>query len=140
MLEILEKEKPAQLDILESIQRANSYEIAELSKGFAKVVLNLSNVQTLDNSTTVFEGEIFKVANFSALAAVNVENSFVISANVDFLSQIEISSQAVVFEAKSLSSSLGKRFVEVIGKIDDITIFLGNFTVLKLDNRSKIKV
>ena len=137
---MLEKEKAVQLDILEGVQRANSYDIAELSQGFAKVVLNLSNVQTLDNLTTVFEAEIFKVANFSALAAINEENSFVISANVDFLSQIEISSQAVIFEAKSLSSSLGKRFVEVIGKIDDITVFLGKFTVIKLDNRSKIKV
>jgi len=140
VLEMLEKEKAVQLDILEGVQRANSYDIAELSQGFAKVVLNLSNVQTLDNLTTVFEAEIFKVANFSALAAINEENSFVISANVDFLSQIEISSQAVIFEAKSLSSSLGKRFVEVIGKIDDITVFLGKFTVIKLDNRSKIKV
>jgi acyl-coenzyme A thioesterase PaaI-like protein len=140
MLDILEKEKNTHLEILGSIQRANSYEIVELALGYAKIVLNLSNVQTLDNSTTVFEAEIFKVANFCALAAVNSENSFVISANVDFLSQVEISSNEVVFEAKSLSSSLGKKFVEVKGMIDDITVFIGDFTVLKLDNRSKIKV
>jgi hypothetical protein len=39
-----------------------------------------------------------------------------------------------------LSSSLGKKFVEVVGMIDDIKVFIGDFTVLKLDNRSKIKV
>jgi len=140
MSEVLERDEVKKLNILNSIQRANEYEILSLLPGEAKIVFRLDKAQTLENSTTVFEGEIFKVANFAALAAVNEENNFVIDANVDFLSQVEVTSQEMYFEAKALSSSLGKKFVEVIGTIDDIKLFIGNFTVLKMDSRSKLKI
>jgi len=138
MAEVLEKKM--QLTQIGIISRSSGYEIAELSLGFAKVILNLEKVLTFDDAKIVFEGDIYKAANFAALAAVNEDNVFVINSHVDFLSQVEVTSDEVVFEATSLSSSLGKRFVEVKGFIDEIEIFLGNFTILKLDNRSKIKI
>jgi len=140
MLEVLEPQQQEHLKVLSQVQKSSYYEIEKLEAGYAKVVLRLENVQTNDDGTTVFEGDIFRVANFTALASVNEPHTFVISASVEFLSQIEISSEEITLEAKSLSSSLGKKFVEVRAQINDITIFMGNFTVIRLDNRSKIKV
>jgi len=140
MAEVLDRDEVKKLKILNSVQRASGYDIVSISEGEAKVVFLLEQAQTMENSTTVFEGEIYKAANFTALVAVNEENNFVINANIDFLSQVEVSSKEIVFEAKSLSSSLGKKFVEVTGMIDDIKIFIGSFTILKLDARSKLKI
>jgi len=139
MSEVLEREK-FNLKILSSVQRLNGYDILEIEKGYAKIVFRSENAQTYENSNLIFEGELYKAANFAALIAINEENTFVINSHVDFLSQVEIDVNEVVFEAKSVSSSLGKKFIEVKGNIDDILIFLGNFTILKMDARSKIKI
>jgi len=140
MAEVLEKNEQIHLKYLTSLQRVNNYDVEEISSGYAKIVYRLDEAQVLEDGITIFEGELFKVANFCALAAVNEESIFVINANVDFLSQVELASKKIVFEAKTMNSSLGKKFLEVRGKIDEIVVFLGSFTVLKLDNRSKIKV
>jgi len=139
MSEVLEREKLS-LKILSSVQRVNGYDVLELDRGYAKILFKLDNAETLDNSSTVFEAELYKAANFCALVCINEENTFVVNANVDFLTQVEVSSNEIVFEAKSISSSLGKKFIEVRAKIDEITVFMGNFTVLKMDGRSKIKI
>ncbi len=140
MAEVMNREKQEHLQVLSQVQKTSAYEIEKLDVGYAKVVLRMENVQTGDDGTTVFEGDIFRVANFTALASVNEQHTFVISASVEFLSQIDISSGDLAVEAKSISSSLGKKFVEVRAQINDITVFMGNFTVIRLDNRSKIKV
>ena len=140
MLEVLEKEQKHHLQVLGQIQKSNLYEIEKLGLGYAKVIFRLDNAQTIDDNKTVFEAELFRVANFTALSAVNETQTFVLNVNIEFLSQVDIDSKEIVFEAKAVSSSLGKRFVEVRAKVNDITIFLGNFTVLKMDGRSKIKL
>jgi len=128
------------LKVLTAVQKSNSYEIIEITHGYIKVKFNLEKAESADNPHMVFEAEIFKVANFVALAAVNEPDSFLISSHVDFLSQVEIQSKELIFEAKAVSSSLGKRFVEVTAKSNDIAIFLGDFTVLKLDKRTDLKI
>ena len=128
------------LKVLTSIQKRNGYEIVEITHGYVKVKFNLEKVEVLDNPSIVYEAEIFKVANFVALAAVNELDSFVLSSHVDFLSQVEVESKELIFEAKAMSSSLGKKFVEVTAKSNDITIFIGDFTVLKLDKRTDLRL
>jgi len=139
MSEVLEREKKS-LKVLNSVQRVNGYDVLELERGYSKILFKLDNAETIEKSDIIFEGEIYKAANFSAMVAINEENSFVVNSNVDFLSQIEASSKEIILEAKSISTSLGKKFLEVKGYVGDIVIFIGSFTVLKMDSRSKIKI
>ncbi len=126
------------LKVLSSVKKSNFYEVLELDKNSSKVKLNLENTQTYDDNKMIFEAEIYKCANFTAIIAVNEPNIFSINSNVDFLSQVEISQKEIIFEAKALSSSQGKNFIEVVGKVNDISVFLGNFTLIKLDSRSRV--
>ncbi len=127
------------LKVLNSIQKANGYEIVELDENSSTVKFSLENAQTYDDSKTIFESDIYKCASFCAMVAVNEPNIFIINSNVDFLAQVDLEHKEIIFKAKALSSSRGKNFIEVFGKVNDISIFVGNFTVLKLDSRSKIK-
>ena len=135
MSEVIDREY---LKVLNSVQKSSGYEIVELGENSSKVKLILENTQTTDDSKTVFEAEIYKCASFSAIVSVNEPDSFIINSNVDFLSQVELEQKEIVFEAKALSSSQGKNFIEVVGKINDISVFIGSFTVLKLDKRSMV--
>jgi len=128
------------LKVLISVQKRNSYEIQEIHHGYVKIKFSLEKADVADNKNIVFEADIFKVANFAALAAVNELDSFVLSSHVDFLSQVELESKELIFEAKAMSSSLGKKFVEVTAKSNDIVIFIGDFTVLKLDKRTDLRL
>jgi len=139
MSEVLERDK-YNIKVLSSVQRLNGYDILEIETGYAKILFRSENAQTYENSNVIFEGELYKAANFAALIAINEENTFVINSHVDFLSQVEVDVKEIVFEAKAVSSSLGKKFLEVKASVDDILLFLGNFTILKMDARSKIKI
>jgi len=135
MSEVIEREY---LKVLNTVQKASGYEIVELGENSSQVKLSLENAQTTDDSKTIFDAEIYKCASFAAIVSVNEADSFIINSNVDFLSQVELNQTEVLFEAKALSSSQGKNFIEVVGKINDISVFLGSFTVLKLDKRSMV--
>ncbi len=135
MSEVIERDY---LKVLNTVQKASGYEIVELGENSSLVKLILENTQTTDDSKTVFESEIYKCASFSAIVSVNEPDSFIINSNVDFLSQVELNQKEIIFEAKALSSSQGKNFIEVVGKISDISVFIGSFTVLKLDKRSMV--
>jgi hypothetical protein len=73
------------------------------------------------------------------MAAINEEHTFLISANIDFLNQINIEDEEVIFEARAKANISGKKQIEVQGKVKDITVFLGDFVAMKLDNKSLIK-
>ena len=138
--EVIEEVESGKLEVLKNIKKRFGYELLALEEDYAKVLVDLDKVQTLDESDTVFEAEIYKAANFSALASINEKGYFVVSAYIDFLSQIDVNSKSIYFEANALHNSLGKRQVEVKGFIDDIAVFQGDFSVLKLDHRSNIKL
>ena len=127
------------LKVLSSVQKSSGYDIVELGDNRSIVKFSLDVAQTHDDSKTVFESDIYRCASFCALVAVNEPNIFVLNSNVDFLAQVDIEQKELLFEAKALSSSKGKNFIEVVGTINDISVFIGSFTVLKLDSRSKVK-
>ena len=128
------------LNVLKNIKKKYDYELLELRDDYAKIRVKLEKLQTLGEGTIVFEGEIYKCANFVALAAVNEKGYFVISSYVDFLSQIELEEKYIYFVAEALHNSLSKRSVSVKGFVDEIQVFNGDFNVLKLDHRSNIKL
>lgn len=122
-----------------NIHSNHAYALMQLDKGFAKISFNSKKSETVDQEGVVYDGSIFSAANFCAMAAVNEEHTFLIGAKVDFLNPVEAKDQEVVFEAHAKSNISGKKNIDVTGKVNDITIFQGDFVAMKLDNKSLIK-
>ena len=129
----------SELNSHKNIYENHSYKLLELSDGYAKTSINSQKSETVDKENIVYDGSIFSAANFCAMAAVNEEHTFLISANIDFLNQINTEDEEVIFEARAKSNISGKKQIEVQGKVNDITVFLGDFVAMKLDNQSLIK-
>jgi acyl-coenzyme A thioesterase PaaI-like protein len=117
----------------------HSYTLLELSEGYAKTSINSQKSESVDGENTIYDGSIFSAANFCAMAAVNEPQTFLISANIDFLNQVSKDDEEVIFEAHASNNLSGKKQIDVQGKINDIVIFKGDFVALKLDNNSIIK-
>jgi acyl-coenzyme A thioesterase PaaI-like protein len=144
MSEVLEVQKDdialtAQLKSYKNIHSNYSYKLLELSEGYAKISINSSKSETVDDEKYIYDGTIFSAANFCAMASLNEPNTFLISANIDFLNQVNIEDEDVIFEAYATSNISGKKHISVEGKINEITVFLGSFVAMKLDNKSIIK-
>ncbi len=144
MSEVLEVEKDdialaSELNSHKNIHTNHSYKLIELAEGYAKTSINSQKSETVDKENVIYDGSIFSAANFCAMAAVNEEHTFLISANIDFLNQINTEDEEVIFEARAKSNISGKKQIEVQGKVNDITVFLGDFVAMKLDNKSLIK-
>ena len=129
----------SELNSHKNIYANHSYTLLELSNGYAKTSINSQKSETVDKENIVYDGSIFSAANFCAMAAVNEEHTFLISANIDFLNQINTEDEEVIFEARAKSNISGKKQIEVQGKVNDITVFLGDFVAMKLDKQSLIK-
>lgn len=144
MSEVLEVEKDdlaliTDLQTHKNIQSSHSYKLLDLSDGYAKISINSQKSETVDKENVVYDGSIFSAANFCAIAAVNEAQTFLISANIDFLNQVRIDDEEVIFEARAKSNISGKKQIMVQGKVNDITVFSGDFVAMKLDNKSLIK-
>jgi len=144
MSDILEVEKDdlalaGELKTHKNIHTNHSYKLIELSDGYAKTSINSKKTETVDKENIIYDGSIFSAANFCAMAAVNEPHTFLISANIDFLNQVNKEDEEVIFEAHASSNLSGKKQIDVQGKVNDIVIFKGDFVALKLDNNSIIK-
>ncbi len=122
-----------------NIHKNHSYNLIELSENYAKISIKSKNSESVDEKSIIYDGSIFSAANFCAMAAINDEDSFLINANVDFLNQINRDDEDIVFEARANTNSSGKKHIEVLGKVNNIAVFSGNFVTIKLDSRSVIK-
>ena len=122
-----------------NIHTNHSYNLIELSENYAKISIKAKNSESVDDKNTIYDGSIFSAANFCAMAAINDEDSFLISANIDFLNQITKDDEDIIFEAKARVNTSGKKQIEVSGKINDISVFYGDFVTIKLDAKSVIK-
>ncbi len=129
----------SELKTHKNIQASHSYKILKLDDGYAKVKIDSKHSQKVDNQNLVYDGSIFSAANFCAMAAINEEETFLIGANVDFLNPVSSEDEEVIFEAYASSNISGKKNVQVLGKVNNITIFKGDFVAMKLDNQSLIK-
>jgi acyl-CoA thioesterase len=143
MSEVLEKQEKitlsSELKTHKNIQSNHSYKILTLDEGYARVKISSKHSEKVDNQNLVYDGSIFSAANFCAMAAINEKEIFLIGANVDFLNPVSGEDEEVIFEAKAISNISGKKNVQVVGKVNDITIFQGDFVAIKLDNQSLIK-
>lgn len=121
-----------------SIHTNHGYNLLKLGDGYAKISIDTNKSETVENNM-IYDGLLFSAANFCAMAAINEEHSFLLSANIDFLNQVSSSDEDIIFEAHAKNNISGKKRIDVNGKVNDITIFNGNFTAIKLENSSLIK-
>ncbi len=128
------------LEVLKSIKKSFGLDIVELDEDYAKIMFNLEKAHLIDDTDIVFEADIYNVAHFTALASINEPGYFVISAYMDFLTQVNLEEKSIYFVGNVKYTPFGKREVEVKGFVNDIAVFEGIFSVLKVDQRSKVKI
>jgi acyl-CoA thioesterase len=127
------------LNTHERINTVYSGEIVKMEAGYAKVMLETSEVMRADEVGLVHGGFIFSAADFAAMAAVNEPNVVLASCNCLFLAPARVG-DTVMFEATEHQKEGRKRNVTVRGFVHEIKVFEGEFKtvvterhVLRLD-------
>ena len=105
-----------------------SGKVEKLREGFAEVHLTIIKNMLADNIGLIHNGCIFSSASLAAVAAVNERYGFVIGSITHFLTPIR-EDDKVIFKAKSRHKIGRKRVVDVIGRIQDVKVFIGEFSV-----------
>jgi acyl-coenzyme A thioesterase PaaI-like protein len=103
--------------------------INDLSENFAEVYLEIIEEMVVDDHGLVHDGFLFSAASFAAVSAVNEEFGIVIGAQSHFFSPVRVN-DVVIFEAKSRQKDGKKRIVDVSGRVLDIKVFTGEFSVI----------
>jgi acyl-CoA thioesterase len=127
------------LNTHERINTVYSGEILKLESGYAKVILETTEVMRADDVGLVHGGFIFSAADFAAMVAVNEPNVVLASSNCLFLAPVRVG-DSVTFEATEHQKEGRKRTVTVRGFVHEIKVFEGEFKtviterhVLRLD-------
>jgi acyl-coenzyme A thioesterase PaaI-like protein len=127
------------LNTHERINTVYSGEILKLESGYAKVILETTEVMRADDVGLVHGGFIFSAADFAAMVAVNEPNVVLASSNCLFLAPVRVG-DSVTFEATEHQKEGRKRNVTVRGFVHEIKVFEGEFKtviterhVLRLD-------
>ncbi len=121
-----------------NIQTNNAYNILALTDNHATIMIDATTCEKVKESGLIYDGVIFSAATFAATAAVNEKNMFLIGVNIDLLNPVK-EEDNIIFEANVHHTSSGKKVVDVVAKVNDITFMQGEFILLKLDEKSLIK-
>ncbi len=138
---LLEEEEIVEIQNLKThsnILKNNAYKILALHENHATIMIETDKCEVVKESGLIYDGVIFSAATFSAIAAVNEKNMFIIGVNLDFLNPLRDDGE-LTFQANVQVSSSGKKNVQVVGKINEIEFMQGTFILLKLDEKSLIK-
>lgn len=114
------------LNTHERINTVYSGEILKLESGYAKVILETTEVMRADEVGLVHGGFIFSAADFAAMVAVNEPNVVLASSNCLFLAPVRVG-DSVTFEATEHQKEGRKRNVTVRGFVHEIKVFEGEF-------------
>lgn len=114
------------------VNTSYSGEVATITPGYAKIVLDTLEVMRADDIGMVHGGFIFSAADFAAMAAVNEPNVVLASCACLFLSPVRIGDQ-VTFIAEEHQKEGKKRTVHVKGYVYDIKVFEGEFKTIITD-------
>jgi acyl-coenzyme A thioesterase PaaI-like protein len=109
-----------------------SGKVEKLKDGFAEVHLDVVSDMYADEQHLIHNGFIFSSASYTAAAAVNEKYGFVIGSVVNFLTPVRDEDQ-IVFKAKSRQKIGRKRVVDVIGRVGDVKVFVGEFSVIVME-------
>lgn len=109
-----------------------SGKVDKLKEGFAEIHLDIISEMFADEQGLIHNGFMFSAASFAATSAINEKYGFVIGAVVNFLSPVR-QDDRVIFKAKSRQKLGRKRVVDVIGRVGDIKVFVGEFSIIIMD-------
>jgi acyl-coenzyme A thioesterase PaaI-like protein len=103
--------------------------VVDLDTGLSEVHLEITEEMVADSDGFIHTGYLFSSASFAATAATNEKNGFVIGASVHFLTPVR-EYDKIVFLAKARHLAGHKRVVEVVGKLGEVMVFRGDFTII----------
>lgn len=123
-----------QTDLVTHMRINNNFsgEVAKISPGYAKIVLDTVEVMRADDMGMVHGGFIFSAADYAAMVAVNEPNVVLASSTCLFLSPVRVGDQ-VSFVAEEHQKEGRKRTVNVKGYVYDIKVFEGEFKTVITD-------
>lgn len=101
--------------------------LVKLDKGYAKVQLHTNQRMIADDKGLIHGGFAFGAADFAAMCAVNDPHVVLANANVKFTAPIKLG-QTAIFEATIKKDFGKKQEVEVMGTVENKTVFIGTFT------------
>lgn len=129
-----EEENPLrnELNTSPNIKITLSGVVTELKKNRAKTKLFTSDEMVCDNEGLVHSGFIISAANYAALAAINEIYAITINSRINLFGPAKIG-DVVEFEASAHFDESRKREVRVIGRIKDIKVFEGTFSLVVLE-------
>jgi acyl-coenzyme A thioesterase PaaI-like protein len=131
--------KKSHLKTYELIKNSLSGYLMKLEDDYAKVSLKCISDMSVDNKGLIHSGFMFNAANFAAIAAINEPNSILVGSKTKFLAPVKID-DVVIFEADSRFSDSRKRDIDVIGKVDGVKVFEGEFYCVVMNEHILDKV
>jgi acyl-CoA thioesterase len=106
--------------------------VEELRDGYARIKLIANDEMAVDKKGLIHSGFVFAAANFAAVAAVNKANVILAVAQCNFLAPLKVEDE-VIFEATTQQLTARKRTITVIGTMNNIKVFVGDFSVVITD-------
>jgi acyl-coenzyme A thioesterase PaaI-like protein len=106
--------------------------IEEHEEGRVLATLKIRHEMKADKEGLIHNGFIFSSASYIAAVTVNKKYGFVIGSIVNFLSPVR-EGDIIEFEAKTEQRNGKKRVVDIIGRIGDVKVFVGEFTVAVME-------
>lgn len=106
--------------------------VTELKKNRAKTRLFTSDEMICDADGLVHSGFIISSANYAALAAINEPYAITINTRINLFGPAKLG-DVIEFEASAHFDESRKREVRVVGRIKDIKIFEGTFSLVVLE-------
>ncbi|MGE4296037.1 MAG: hotdog domain-containing protein [Campylobacterales bacterium] len=106
--------------------------VEDLQDGYAKIRLITTEAMAVDKKGLVHTGFVFSAANFAAMAAVNKPNVVLAVARCNFLAPLKVEDE-VIFEASALQTTTRKRNIMVVGSMNDVKVFEGEFAAVVLE-------
>lgn len=106
--------------------------LEDLQDGYAKVKLVTTEEMIVDKKGLIHSGFIFSSANFAAVAAINKPNVVLAVSRCNFLSPLKVEDE-VIFEATAIHNTTRKRDVKVVGTMNGIKVFEGEFSIVVLE-------
>jgi acyl-coenzyme A thioesterase PaaI-like protein len=106
--------------------------LLKIDEGYAEVGIDIIQTMLADSDGLIHNGFLFSSASYAAALAVNEKNGFVIASIVHFLAPVK-EQDHVIFKARSRHTIGRKRIVDVVGRVEDIKVFIGEFTVIVME-------
>jgi acyl-coenzyme A thioesterase PaaI-like protein len=100
--------------------------VIELKEGYSKIELQTTDIMRADQEGLVHGGFVFCAADFAAMSAVNDPYVVLAKSSTKFIAPVKVG-DIVVLEANITNSEKNKHTVEVIGRVGDKDIFIGEF-------------